>query len=109
MYEGWKEMDLVAELSRWLDKPDYNHDLRPLVQAARDEIIKLRESQIDIGTYRKEWLEIVIKTRADALEEVAKIAEGFAMISPSPIGPAHGAGWSGAAIAIAEAIRKLAP
>ena len=39
-------------------------------------------------------------------EKYAKIAEGFVMTGPSPIGPLHGAGWSDAATRIATAIRN---
>lgn len=39
-------------------------------------------------------------------ERCAKVAEGFVMTGPSPIGPLHGAGWSDAATRIAAAIRS---
>jgi hypothetical protein len=38
-----------------------------------------------------------------------KLAEGFYMVGPSPIGPLHGAGWNDATKRIAEAIRLSPP
>lgn len=75
--DPYKRPDIVVELDRWLlsraslREATVSH---ALLQAARDEIVALRERQsFPIGDYRKEWLEVVAKARVEALEDCIRI------------------------------------